>query len=98
VVLTRDSVILQAAVQNGPPFLFPGEDAEQKLVSRLGAMSDQNFVTFVLFVVTNCLTTKYTKEEMQGRNYLCKVEGKTAERKASKDLNQVRSLKLTAES
>ena len=31
-------------------------------------MSDPNFVTFVLFVVTNCLTTKdakHTKEETQ---------------------------------
>ena len=37
----------------------------------LGTTSDPNFVTFVLFVVTNCLTTKdakYTKEEIQGRN------------------------------
>ena len=33
----------------------------------LGTTSDPNFVTFVLFVVTNCLTTKdakYTKEEI----------------------------------
>jgi len=36
----------------------------------LGTNSDPNFVTFVLFVVTNCLTTKdakYTKEEIQMR-------------------------------
>ena len=36
----------------------------------LGTTSDPNFVTFVLFVVTNCLTTKdakYTKEEIQKR-------------------------------
>jgi len=36
----------------------------------LGTNSDPNFVTFVLFVVTNCLTTKdakYTKEEIQKR-------------------------------
>ncbi len=34
----------------------------------LGTTNDPNFVTFVLFVVTNCLTTKdakYTKEEIQ---------------------------------
>ncbi len=33
----------------------------------LGTTSDPNFVTFVLFVVTNCLTTKdakHTKEEI----------------------------------
>jgi len=37
----------------------------------LGTTSDPNFVTFVLFVVINCLTTKdakYTKEEIQGRD------------------------------
>ncbi len=36
----------------------------------LGTTSDPNFVTFVLFEVTNCLTTKdakYTKEEIQKR-------------------------------
>jgi hypothetical protein len=34
----------------------------------LGTTSDRNFVTFVLFVVTKCLTTKdakHTKEEIQ---------------------------------
>ncbi len=35
-----------------------------------GTNSDPNFVTFMIFVVTNCLTTKdakYTKEEIQMR-------------------------------
>ena len=41
----------------------------------LGTNSDPNFVTFVLFVVTNCFTTKdakYTKEEIQKRPQIIK--------------------------
>jgi len=42
----------------------------------LGTNSDPNFVTFVIFVVTNCLTTKdakYTKEEIQKRAQRIKI-------------------------
>ena len=59
-------------------FCLSGDDYKQKHVSGLCARSDSNFVTFVLFVVTNCLTTKdakYTKEKIQGRHYLCKAQG-----------------------
>jgi len=48
-------------------FCLSGDDDKQKH----GTRNDPIFVTFVLFVVTNCLTTKdakYTKEEIQGRH------------------------------
>ena len=49
-------------------FCLSGDYDKQNHGSRLGATSDPNFVTFVLFVVTDCLTTKdtkHTKEDIQ---------------------------------